>query len=121
MKRLGILHTAPFLVDVFKKMLGRRYPELESFHVVDESLIQDARRHGGMVPGIVRRIAQQVALAHELVKLARAHSVRQGGTVRTAPFVPLQRGEELKRRVRHGADLPPSVDFLSETLLTFSP
>lgn len=65
MKRLGILHTAPFLVDVFKKMLGRRYPELESFHVVDESLIQDARRHGGMVPGIVRRIAQQVALAQE--------------------------------------------------------
>ena len=65
MKRLGILHTAPFLVDVFKKMLGRRYPELESFHVVDESLIQDARRHGGMVPGIVRRIAVQVALAQE--------------------------------------------------------
>lgn len=65
MKRLGILHTAPFLVDVFKKRLGERYPGLDSFHVVDESLIQDARRHGGMVPGIVRRIATQMALAQE--------------------------------------------------------
>jgi len=65
MKRLGILHTAPFLVDVFKKRLGQRYPGLDSFHVVDESLIQDARRHGGMVPGIVRRIAMQVTLAQE--------------------------------------------------------
>ncbi|MDX9861780.1 MAG: hypothetical protein RBS99_12775, partial [Rhodospirillales bacterium] len=65
MKRLGILHTAPFLVDVFKKRLGDRYPGLDSFHVVDESLIQDARRHGGLVPGIVRRIATQVGLAQE--------------------------------------------------------
>ena len=65
MKKLGILHTAPFLVDVFKTMLGRRYPGLESFHVVDESLIQDARRFGGMVPAIVRRIGAQVALAQE--------------------------------------------------------
>lgn len=65
MKRLGILHTAPFLVDVFKGLLGERYPELESFHMVDESLIQDARRHGGMVPAIVRRIAGQCALAQE--------------------------------------------------------
>ncbi|MDX9860379.1 MAG: aspartate/glutamate racemase family protein, partial [Rhodospirillales bacterium] len=37
----------------------------DSFHVVDESLIQDARRHGGLVPGIVRRIATQVGLAQE--------------------------------------------------------
>lgn len=65
MKRLAVLHTAPFVVGMFKTMLGERYPGLESFHVVDESLIQDARRHGGMVPGIVRRIAMQVALARE--------------------------------------------------------
>jgi len=65
MKRLGVLHTAPFLVDVFKKRLAERYPGLESFHVVDESLIQDARRHGGLVPGIVRRIAMQVSLAQD--------------------------------------------------------
>jgi Asp/Glu/hydantoin racemase len=65
MKHLGILHTAPFLVDVFKRLLAQRYPGLESFHVVDESLIQDARRFGGLVPGIVRRVAAQVALAQE--------------------------------------------------------
>jgi Asp/Glu/hydantoin racemase len=65
MKRLGILHTAPFLVDVFKRLLGERYPDLESFHMVDESLIQDARRFGGMVPAIVRRIAVQCGLAQD--------------------------------------------------------
>jgi len=65
MKRLGILHTAPFLVEVFKRLLAARYPGLESFHVVDESLFQDARRFGGLVPRIVRRIATQVALAQD--------------------------------------------------------
>ena len=56
MKRLALLHTAPFLVDMFKGLLAERYPELDSFHMVDESLIQEARTHGGMTPSIVYRI-----------------------------------------------------------------
>lgn len=65
MKRLGILHTAPFLVDAFKKRLAARYPGLDSFHVVDEGIIQSAQRSGGLTPDIVRRIGTQVGLIQE--------------------------------------------------------
>ena len=65
MKKLALVHTAPFLVAVFKDMLAKRYPDLDSFHMVDESLIQDARRDGGMTPAITRRIAGLCGLAQD--------------------------------------------------------
>ena len=65
MKRLGILHTAPFLVGVFKQRLSARYPELDSFHVVDEGLIQTTQRAGRLTTDIVRRIATHVGMIQE--------------------------------------------------------
>ena len=65
MKRLGILHTAPFLVGVFKQRLSARYPEIDSFHVVDEGLIQTAQRAGRLTTDIVRRIATHVGMIQE--------------------------------------------------------
>ena len=65
MKKLALIHTAPFMVAEFKKLLAKRYPNLESFHMVDESLIQDARQAGGMTPAIVRRIAGLCGLAQD--------------------------------------------------------
>lgn len=65
MKKLALIHTAPFMVAEFKKLLAKRYPDLESFHMVDESLIQDARRDGGMTPAITRRIAGLCGLAQD--------------------------------------------------------
>jgi len=64
MKRLALIHTVLFLADVFKKKISARYPELQSFHVVDESLLPELMRAGGiMPPGVVRRLAGQVGLA----------------------------------------------------------
>ena len=65
MKRLGIIHTVPFLADLFKKLLGERFPDLESFHIVDESLTQEARRAGGLSANVVRRIALQAVNARD--------------------------------------------------------
>lgn len=65
MKRLALIHTVLFLADLFKKKLADRFPELSSFHMVDESLLQDLLRNGALTPGIVRRIAFQAALARE--------------------------------------------------------
>ena len=57
MKKLAVLHTVLFLADMFKRSLSKRFPDLESFHVVDESLLQDLLRHKGLTPNIVRRVA----------------------------------------------------------------
>ncbi|NIS78982.1 MAG: Asp/Glu/hydantoin racemase [Anaerolineales bacterium] len=65
MKRLAILHTVLFLADMFKKMLADRFPDLESFHVVDEALLQDFLRQEGLTPNIVRRVAAQACLARD--------------------------------------------------------
>jgi Asp/Glu/hydantoin racemase len=66
MKRLALLHTVLFLADVFKKKIAARYPDLDSFHVVDESLLPELMRSGGVLtPGLVRRIATQAGLARD--------------------------------------------------------
>ena len=62
MNRLAILHTGSFLVDLFKRMIGEKYPGLSTFHMLDESLIQDLLGKGES-PGIVRRIATHATLA----------------------------------------------------------
>lgn len=93
MKRLAILHTAPFLVDVFKRLLAERYPGLESFHMVDESLIQDARRFGGMAPSIVRRImvhcTQAVDAGAEVILFTCSSTSPAVDTVRDVMDVPI--------------------------------
>jgi Asp/Glu/hydantoin racemase len=62
---LGIHHTAPFLVDVFKALLDERLPTIESFHMVDESLVQEAQREGGLTPEILRRVEIETGLARD--------------------------------------------------------
>lgn len=63
MKRLALIHTVLFLADLFKRKIGERYPGLETFHMVDESLIQDLLKRGRMYPDIVRRFATLAGLA----------------------------------------------------------
>ncbi|MGD2125287.1 MAG: aspartate/glutamate racemase family protein [Desulfobacteraceae bacterium] len=65
MKRLAVIHTVLFLADLFKKKLSERYPDLESFHVVDESLLRDLLQAGGLTPNIIRRVATQAGLARD--------------------------------------------------------
>jgi hypothetical protein len=49
------------LADVFKKMIAARYPDLDSFHVVDESLLPELIRSDGvMTPGLVRQHAARL-------------------------------------------------------------
>ena len=65
MKRLALLHTVLFLADMFKELLPDRFPDLDSFHVVDEGLLQDLLRHEGLTPNIVRRISGHACLARD--------------------------------------------------------
>lgn len=65
MKKLAVLHTALFLADMFKKLLAERFPDLKSFHVVDESLLQDLLLNNGLTAGIVRRVVTQTCLARD--------------------------------------------------------
>ena len=65
MKKLALLHTVVFLADFFKKKLAEKYPDLSSFHVMDESLLQDLMSAGEVTPAVIRRLAGQAFLARE--------------------------------------------------------
>ena len=63
MKRLALLHTAPPVVNMFGTAMQERFPETDCFHMLDQSLIQDLLRGGGLQPSIIRRIAGHVGSA----------------------------------------------------------
>lgn len=62
MKRLALLHTVPMLVDRFRAMLAAQLAEVDAFHMVDESLLQDLMRDGPS-PAITRRVVAFAGLA----------------------------------------------------------
>lgn len=64
MTRLAVIHTVVSLADSFKDLLNARYPALDSFHVVDESLLQDLLRNGPSV-SVTRRVAMHTMLARD--------------------------------------------------------
>jgi len=64
MQRLAVLHTVSFLVDRFKGLLKERYPGLDSFHMLDESLLQDLLR-GAATESVVPRVERLVRAARD--------------------------------------------------------
>jgi Asp/Glu/hydantoin racemase len=60
--RIAFVHTVGFLADEFRKLMRAELPEVDSFHIVNESLLQDLLR--GVEPALVhRRVVEQLLLA----------------------------------------------------------
>jgi Asp/Glu/hydantoin racemase len=64
-KKLGFVHTGVAIADMFKPMIAKHLPGISSFHIVDDSLIQDLLKSGRLSPPILRRFCRQVELAEE--------------------------------------------------------
>jgi Asp/Glu/hydantoin racemase len=64
-RRIAVLHTVVFLAEMFRKLIQENLPDLENYHIVDESIIQELLKAGHLMPKIVRRIATHVMLAHD--------------------------------------------------------
>jgi Asp/Glu/hydantoin racemase len=60
--RIAFVHTVSFLVDEFKRLMRAQLPDVDCFHILNESLLQDLLR-GGEPALIHRRVAKQVLLA----------------------------------------------------------
>ena len=54
--RIGFLHTAAVHVDTFTRLLAEAEPRAIGVHVLDESLLADARRLGTTDPALLSRI-----------------------------------------------------------------
>ena len=62
--RIGFVHTSGSLLDRFRADMASMHPHADTFHVLNESLLQDLLR-GQDRASVYRRVVQQVLLAAE--------------------------------------------------------
>lgn len=60
--RIAFVHTVAFLADEFKQSMKTRLPQVDCFHVLNESLLQDLLR-GEDKARVYRRVVEQILLA----------------------------------------------------------
>ena len=64
-KKIGFVHTGVAIADIFKPMIAERLPGVSTFHIVDDSLIQDLMQEEEFTPSILKRLCNQIELAEE--------------------------------------------------------
>jgi Asp/Glu/hydantoin racemase len=64
-KRLALIHTVSTLPAVFKSLCSELIPDVDLFHIVDESLLQNTIRENRLTPSTMRRLIGYLASAEE--------------------------------------------------------
>lgn len=62
---LALIHTSPTLAPMFTTLCAAEMPDVNVFHMVDESLIKDTIRAGRLRGITIRRLLGQIASAEE--------------------------------------------------------
>lgn len=62
-KRLALIHTSATLVPVFQQLCQSKLPEVDTFNIVDDSLVKAIGEKGGITPDIANRVAGYVRSA----------------------------------------------------------
>src|SRR5689334_1293970 len=62
-KTLAFLHTSPVHIATFDRLLAEIDPGVTARHIVDESLLNDARAAGEITPALEQRIAAKLHAA----------------------------------------------------------
>ena len=64
-RKIGFVHTNVPIANLFKQLVAEHLSEVQTFHIVDDSLIQDILQVGEMTPAILKRLSAQMILARE--------------------------------------------------------
>ena len=64
-KRLGLLHTSATLVPVFQQLCAAKLPGVDTFNIVDDSLIKDCIARGQLTPLTSRRVLHHIESAEQ--------------------------------------------------------
>ncbi|MBI1356043.1 MAG: Asp/Glu/hydantoin racemase [Acidobacteria bacterium] len=65
MPTLAMIHTSPLVIPVFSKLAAAKLPQVECFHMLDESLLKNTLKAGRLEPATTRRVASMTSLAGE--------------------------------------------------------
>jgi Asp/Glu/hydantoin racemase len=63
MKKLALIHTSATLVQVFAQLCKERLPGVETFNIVDDSLVKGIREAGRITPQISQRVTDYLKSA----------------------------------------------------------
>ena len=64
-KTLGLIHTSATLIPVFQQLCKDYLPGVNTFNIVDDSLVRNIRERGEVTPAIYKRVADYVASAED--------------------------------------------------------
>ena len=62
-KTLGLVHTSATLVPVFAQLCKARLPDVDTFNIVDDSLVRAIGSRGSLTADIARRVAGYITSA----------------------------------------------------------
>ncbi|HEX2861433.1 MAG TPA: aspartate/glutamate racemase family protein [Lacunisphaera sp.] len=62
-KTLALIHTSATLVPVFQQLCRAKLPQLETFNIVDDSLVRAIGLKGAITPDIARRVEGYISSA----------------------------------------------------------
>ncbi|HOI95336.1 MAG TPA: aspartate/glutamate racemase family protein [Syntrophobacter fumaroxidans] len=62
-RNIAFLHTVPFLVEPFSRLVAENLSGVACFHVVDEGILKEVFRDGVLAPKVLRRILEHSVLA----------------------------------------------------------
>jgi Asp/Glu/hydantoin racemase len=95
---LALLHTAGVNVTTFQALCAELLPDVQTFHMLDESLLKNTVRDGAMSPVTARRVAGHVISAEEAgadAVLVTCSSIGRGAEVaRSLVTIPVIRVDE---------------------------
>jgi Asp/Glu/hydantoin racemase len=63
--KLAFVHTSPILIPLFSGLAREIMPEVEIFHITDESLIRNTIAAGQLTKTTVRRLVNTIESAHD--------------------------------------------------------
>jgi Asp/Glu/hydantoin racemase len=63
--KLAFVHTSHVLIPTFGQLAKEHLPDVEVFHMIDESLIRNTMAAGELTKATARRVIGMVGLAHE--------------------------------------------------------
>lgn len=64
-KTLGLIHTSATLIPVFQQLCKEYLPGVNTFNIVDDSLVKNIIARGEVTPSIYQRVADYVASAED--------------------------------------------------------
>lgn len=65
-KKVVLIHTSPVSLNDLKDLFHEILPNAEMVNIIDDSLLEEVKNHGGLTPDVIRRMNVYMAVAESM-------------------------------------------------------